>query len=163
MRKKNPLTLFFPFRRLSFKMVLCSSGLSAHLLLKSSMLLSTISFLVSSPLENSGIKSSSLGFLALLCPDTAVAVVATEADKAELLTKADDDDDDDVDEVKDKEVEEEMAKVRGAVTLTGLNVTSGGREMLCISSGGVVGGDWDTLGGPKEWVGRRPPPPLPTP
>jgi len=123
------------------------------------MLLSTISFLVSSPLENSGIKSSSLGFLALLCPDTAVAVVATEADKAELLTKADDDDDDDVDEVRDKEVEEEMAKVLGAVTLTGLNVTSGGREM----SGGVVGGDWDTLGGTKEWVRRRPPPPLPTP
>ena len=124
------------------------------------MLLSTISFLVSSPLENSGIKSSSLGFLALLCPDTAVAVVATEADKAELLTKADDDDDDDV---RDKEVEEEMAKVRGAVTPTGLNVTSGGREMLCISSGGVVGGDWDTLGATKEWVGRRPPPPLLTP
>ena len=120
------------------------------------MLLSTISFLVSSPLENSGIKSSSLGFLALLCPDTAVAVVAAEADKAELLTKADDDD---VDDFKDKEVEEEMAKVLGAVTLTGLNVTSGGREM----SGGVVGGDWDTLGGTKEWVRRRPPPPLPTP
>ena len=122
------------------------------------MLLSTISFLVSSPLENSGIKSSSLGFLALLCPDTAVAVVATEADKAELLTMADDDD---VDEVRDKEVEGEMAKVLGTVPVTGLNVTSGGREM--ISSGGVVGGDWDTLGGTKEWVRSKPPPPLPTP
>ena len=76
-----------------------------------------------------------------------MVVVVAEADKAELLTMADDDDDDDVDEARDKEIEEEKAKVLGAVT--GVSEVSGGRYLLCFSSGGVLGGDWETLGGTK--------------
>ena len=69
------LTRFFPFLLLSLRMDFCSSGFEAHLLLNSSILLSTMSLRVISPLTQSGIKSSSLAFLAFFRPRTVVVEV----------------------------------------------------------------------------------------